>query len=207
MLDSTADIAVELLRQASAALDSRRPEEAVQLYLRGLHYAFVQPEQHTRHIAITLLGLGRALGYMPNRAGLAVACCEASASLFKREGRSEVEADRIYMAALIVNALEDYATARGLMQAALERYRALNLAGKARTVNEELRDMMRRLGERRYREIMDATISSRAFGFDILADGVRLHHVVVSREGTITHYPHHVAPALIETWGLVISHG
>ncbi len=89
---------------------------------------------------MTFLGLGRAMSYQQEDLALASACCDTSGLLFKRVGRGEAETDRIYMAALIVNALEDYVTARRMMQTALDRYRTLNLAHKVHSVNDDLRE-------------------------------------------------------------------
>lgn len=206
MHDIITDTALQLFRQANDAVDSRRIDEAVTLYLRSLHYLIVQPDPNLRHLAMTFLGLGRAMSYMQGDMALAAACCDTSGLLFKRVGRGEAETDRIYMAALIVNALEDYTTARRMMQTALDRYRALNLPQKVRSVNDDMRDMMHRLGERRYRELLDVTAPMHGHVFDITADAKPIHRVSISREGDLTHQTTSIIPALIESWKITLGH-
>lgn len=206
MHDIITDTALQLFRQANDAVDSRRVDEAIVLYLRSLHYLIVQPDPNLRHLAMTFLGLGRAMSYVQGDIALAAACCDTSALLFKRVGRGEAETDRIYMAALIVNALEDYVTARRMMQIALERYRVLNLVHKVRSVNDDMRDMMHRLGERRYRELVDGTGPMHGHMFDITADAKPIHRVNISREGDLTHQTTSTIPALIESWKIMLAH-
>lgn len=204
MQDIITDTALQLFRQANDAVDTRSIDEAVMLYLRSLHYLLVQPDPNPRHLAMTFLGLGRAMSYVQDDVALAAACCDTSGLLFKWVGRGEAETDRIYMAALIVNALEDYVTARRMMQTALDRYRALNLTQKIRSVSDDMRDMMHRLGERRYRELLDATAPMHGHVFDISADAKPIHRVSVSREGVLTHQATSTIPALIESWKMIL---
>jgi len=206
MQDIITDTALQLFRQANDAVDTRRVDEAITLYLRSLHYLIVQPEPNLRHVAMTFLGLGRAMSYHQGDVALAAACCDASGLLFKRVGRGEAETDRIYMAALIVNALEDYVTARRMMQTALDRYRMLNLAHKVHSVNDDLREMMRRLGEHRYRELLDVTAPMNGHVFEVTADSKLMHRLGVNREGDLTHHTTATIPALIETWRITLSH-
>ncbi len=207
MQDIITDTALQLFRQANDAVDARRIEDAITLYLRSLHYLVVQPELNLRHVAMTFLGLGRAMSYQAVDVKLASACCDTCGLLFRRVGRGEAETDRIYMAALIVNALEDYVTARRMLQTALDRYRMLNLVHKVHSVNNDLREMMRRLGEQRYRELLDMTAPIHGYVFEVTADAKPIHHLSVTRDGDFAHRTTATIPALIETWWIALIQG
>lgn len=174
------------LALGNALLDDRSGDSAAQYYLLSLHHLLQHTEHPPRMLALILFNLGKALGYGHKSVSAAVTCCEASADLNRVLSRSEGETDRIYMAATVVLILEDFATARRLLQVALDRYRSQGALAKIRLVQTELRELVTRLGEKRYRQITEAPVPTRPHRLVIAYRGTPVYRLTVTRDGRLT---------------------
>jgi hypothetical protein len=169
----------------SAALEDRSSDTAVQYFVISLHHLLQHPEHPPRMLALILFNLGKALGYGFKSVNTAIACCEACADLSRSVSRAESETDRIYMAATVVLILEEFASARRMLQIALDRYRSIGALAKVRLVQTELRDIVSRLGEKHYRQLSETPAPTRPHSLLISHGGLPVYRLTIGRDGRL----------------------